>query len=282
MTNGISMFSAVVGLFFLGWILWVVAKRGAGALNYDFLFHRKGPSGEPGAGMGNAILGTVMMTGLGALMGVPAGMLAGVYMSEYGLKSRFGAAARFAVNMMMGIPSIIVGLFIYTILVKPFHGFSGYAGAVALAFLILPVVSRTTEDMLRLVPNELRESGLALGLPRWRITLNIVFRSAKAGLITGVLLAVARVSGETAPLLFTALNSDFWPVRFDDGLIPHSLAEVPLKLHEPTASLTVTMFNYAMSPDAEWIQKAWGASLLIMAGVLSTTILARLTVRERR
>jgi phosphate transport system permease protein len=232
--------------------------------------------------MGNAILGTVMMTGLGALMGVPAGMLAGVYMSEYGLKSRFGAAARFAVNMMMGIPSIIVGLFIYTILVKPFHGFSGYAGAVALAFLILPVVSRTTEDMLRLVPNELRESGLALGLPRWRITLNIVFRSAKAGLITGVLLAVARVSGETAPLLFTALNSDFWPVRFDDGLIPHSLAEVPLKLHEPTASLTVTMFNYAMSPDAEWIQKAWGASLLIMAGVLSTTILARLTVRERR
>jgi phosphate transport system permease protein len=159
-----------------------------------------------------------------------------------------------------------MGLFIYALLVVPFGHFSGYAGGVALALLILPIVARTTEDMLTLVPNALRESALALGTPRWRVTVEILFRAARTGLITGVLLAVARVSGETAPLLFTSLNSPYWPTN----------------LSQPTGNLTVTIFNYAMSPYPDWQRDAWGASLLIMAGVLSLTILARLTVRERR
>jgi phosphate transport system permease protein len=171
---------------------------------------------------------------------------------------------RFAVNVLMGLPSILVGLFVWTILVVPFGGFSGHAGAVALALIMLPVVARTTEDMLALVPNALREGALALGTPRWRVTL-IVFRAAKGGLVTGVLLAVARVSGETAPLLFTALNSPFWPKSFS----------------EPVANLTVTLFQYAMSPYADWQAKAWGAALLIMAAVLTTTLLARTLSREK-
>jgi phosphate transport system permease protein len=166
----------------------------------------------------------------------------------------------------MGTPSIIIGLFVYTILVVSMGHFSGYAGAVALAIIMLPVVARTTEDMMRLVPNELRESALALGAPRWKTTLDIVFRAAKSGLITGVLLAVARASGETAPLLFTALNSPYWTAS----------------LGQPTANLTVTIFNYAMSPYKDWQQKAWGASLLVTMGVLLFTLLARFTLRERK
>lgn len=217
-------------------------------------------------GVANAILGTFLITILAAALGVPTGLFAGVYLSEFGKYTRLGSLVRFSVNVMMGVPSIIVGLFVYTILVLPFGHFSGYAGAVALAIIMMPVASRTTEDMLNLVPNALRESALALGAPRWRTTLGIVFRAAKTGLITGVLLAVARISGETAPLLFTAMGSQYWP----------------RSLNEPTANLTMTIFNYAMSPYADWQEKAWGASLLIMTGVLILTIVARILVKEAK
>jgi phosphate transport system permease protein len=174
--------------------------------------------------------------------------------------------SRFSANILIGTPSIIVGLFAYTVLVIPMKGFSGYAGAMALAIIMFPIVARTTEDMVKLVPNELRESALALGAPRWKVVLGIVLRAAKAGVLTGALLAVARVSGETAPLLFTALNSPYWMRT----------------LNEPLANLTVTIFNYAMSPYADWQRMAWGASFLITLGVLFLTISARLLVRVRK
>ncbi len=197
---------------------------------------------------------------------MPVGLLAGVYLAEYGRGTRFATTVRFLANVMMGIPSIIIGLFVYAILVLPTGHFSGWAGGVALALLVLPVVARTTEDMLALVPNALRESALALGSPHWRATVQILFRACRAGLLTGVLLAVARVSGETAPLLFTALNSPYWP-RSLDG---------------PTANLTVTIFNYAMSPYPAWQQAAWGASFLIAIGVLALTVVSRTLARERK
>jgi len=254
-----SSFAAAIGIFFLGWILLVVVQKGSAAINWDFFTALPAPPGIEGGGVANAIVGTLIITIIATVLGVPIGALAGVYLSEFGRSTRFGALVRFNINVLMGVPSIIVGLFVYTILVKPVQHFSGYAGAVALAIIMLPVVARTTEDMLTLVPNALRESALALGAPRWKVTLNVVFRAAKSGMITGTLLAVARISGETAPLLFTALNSPFWP---------ESLAQ-------PMANLTVTIFNYAMSPFAVWQQIAWGASLIIMAAVLALNLLAR-------
>jgi phosphate transport system permease protein len=205
------------------------------------------------------------MTAVATLLGVPIGLLAGVFLAEYGKTSVVAPAVRFAANVLMGTPSILIGVFVYSVMVVPMGHFSGLAGAMALAMIILPVVTRTTEDMLQMVPDNLREAALALGAPRWKVTLGIVFRAAKSGLLTGILLAVARVSGESAPLLFTALNS---PYRV------RSLAQ-------PTANLTVTIYNYALSPYADWQQMAWGASLLITVGVLSLMIIARLTVRGR-
>jgi phosphate transport system permease protein len=259
----LAVAAAFVGLFFLGWILWEVVARGFGALD----------PGQTGGGLANAIVGTIIITGLAALMGVPVGMLAGVYLAEFGRESRFAPAVRFLANVLMGIPSMVVGVFVYALLVMQHRmwflswggHFSAYAGAVALAIIMLPLVARTTEDMLNLVPNVLRESALALGVPRWRATLGVVFRSAKSGLLTGVLLGIARVSGETAPLLFTALNSPYWMRGISD----------------PTANLTVTIFSYAMSPYSDWKQQAWGASLVITAGVLLMTVAARLILRKR-
>ncbi len=261
----ISGAASLVGIFFLGWILWTVARQGLAAFNLDFFTKLPAPPGIEGGGLANAIVGTALITLLATLMGVPLGLFTGVYLSEFGKNTRFGAMVRFTMNITMGIPSIIVGLFVYTLLVLPVKHFSAYAGAAALAIIMLPVVARTTEDMLGLVPNALRESALAIGMPRWRMILAILFRAARSGLLTGILLAVARVSGETAPLLFTAMNSPYWM---------KSLAE-------PTANLTVTIFNYAMSPFDDWKQLAWGASLLIMATVLGVNILARTLLREK-
>ena len=257
--KGLCASSAAVGIVFLAWILYEVFARGIGALRPSFFTALPAPPGIAGGGLANAITGTLLMTGLATLMAVPLGMLPGIYMPEFGRRARFASFVRFVSDVLMGTPSIIIGVFVYALLVIPMRKFSGLAGAPALAILMLPLVARTTEEMLRLVPNELRESGLALGAPRWRVTLQVILRSARGGLDTGVLLAVARVSGETAPLLFTALNSPYWM---------RSLAE-------PTANLTVTVFNYAMSPYEDWQQMAWGASLLITAGVLMTTILVR-------
>jgi phosphate transport system permease protein len=263
--SGVAAASALLGLLALAWILSGVLVRGLGALNWSFFTQLPAPPGVPGGGLANALVGTLALTLLATFLGVPVGLLAGVYLGEFGQQSRLANATRFAANVLMGVPSIIIGVFVYTLAVIPMGRFSGYAGALALALIMLPIVARTTEDMLRLVPDALREAGLALGAPRWRITLAIVFRAARAGLITGVCLAVARVSGETAPLLFTALNSPYWP---------HSLGE-------PTPNLTVTIFNYAMSPYPDWQRIAWGASLLITLGVLTLTLLARWSLRER-
>jgi phosphate transport system permease protein len=260
----ISSLGALLGIFFLFWILYIVFQRGASSINWDFFTKLPAPPGVAGGGVANAILGTFRMTFIASLFGIPIGLLAGIYLSEFGRQNKFGELVRFATNALMGIPSIIVGLFIYAIIVAPMRHFSGWAGAAALAIIMIPVVARTTEDMLSLVPNSLREAVLALGAPRWKMTLGVTFRAAKTGLITGALLAIARVSGETAPLLFTSLNNVYWTKS----------------LNEPTANLTVTIFNFAMSPYEDWNKIAWGASLLITFAVLFLTLVARAIFRE--
>jgi phosphate transport system permease protein len=264
--KALSCAAAGLGLVFLSWILVTVLIRGFSTLNLDFFTELPPPPGGAGGGLGNAILGTVYMTSIGTLIGVPTGLFSGIYLSEYGRHARLGAVVRFVVNMMMGVPSIIVGLFVYALMVVPLGHFSGYAGGVSLALLIAPIVSRTTEDMLKLVPNTLREAALGLGAPRWRMITGVLFPSARAGLITGVMLALARVSGETAPLLFTALNSPYWVES----------------LGRPTANLTATTFAFAMSPYPRWQAMAWGASLLVTLTMLAVTIAARTILREKK
>jgi phosphate transport system permease protein len=261
-----SVLSAALGIFFLFWILWVVLKKGHTVLSWSFFTSAPPSPGEGVGGIKYALVGTLKMTGLACLMGVSVGFLTGVYLAEFGRQGAFASGVRFCVNLLMGIPSILVGLFAYTIIVlaAPRH-YSGNAGAFALAIIMLPTVARTSEDMLLLVPDALRESALALGIPRWRMITGILFRAARKGLLTGVLLSVSRVSGETAPLLFTALNNNFYPKN----------------LSQPTANLTVTIYNYAMSPYDNWQRVAWGASLVIMAFLLGVTLLLRFILKER-
>jgi phosphate transport system permease protein len=261
----ISTLTASVGLFFLCWILFEVLKRGIGAYNLAFFTQLPTPPGIMGGGLVNAMVGTVLITLLATVVGTPLGILSGVYLAEFGKGTRIASAIRFINNVLIGIPSIIVGMFVYTLMVAPMRTFSAWAGMVALAIIMLPVMVRTTEDILNLVPDTLRESGLALGAPKWKVTVGVVFRAARSGILTGVLLAVARISGETAPLLFTVLNSPYW-MR---------------SLKEPVANLTVTIFNYAMSPYRDWIAKAWGASLLIMLAVLGLSVFSRLAFRSK-
>ncbi len=255
----ISSLAALLGIAMLGWILGTVILKGYSAINWEFFTQLPAPPGMLGGGLANAIVGTLLITIMAVLIGVPIGLAAGVWLAEFGQQSKTAEAVRFAANLLMGTPSIIIGVFVYVVMVMTTGNFSGAAGAVALAIIMLPVVARTAEDMLALVPSALREAALALGVPRWKATLGVVFRAARTGLLTGTLLAIARVSGETAPLLFTALNSPFWPESFS----------------EPTANLTVTIFNYAMSPYDDWQTLAWGASLLIAASVLGTTVMTR-------
>ncbi len=269
--RGISMIASLVGIFFLVWILWDVAAKGLEAMDLNFFTKRTGPFIIEETGMANCIVGTLYITLLATLIGVPIGLMAGVYLSEFGRNHPVSTTVRFFSNILMGTPSILIGVFIYAVLVLPMGGFSGYAGGIALAIIMLPVVARTTEDMLALVPNELRESALALGSPQWKMIVQIVFRAASAGLITGILLAIARVSGETAPLLFTAFNNSHFTWMADSG---------PMKyiydLKEPTANLTVTIFNYAMSPYDEWKGQAWAGSLLITGAILFISVIARI------
>jgi len=267
-----SVIAALVGIFFLFWILLVVVTKGLSAFNLKF-FTDISLDGEKG-GIANAIVGTIVITFTAVILGVPAGLLGGVFLSEYGRSSRIGSIIRFSSNVMMGMPSIIIGLFVYSIIVYNTGTFSGFSGAFALAIIMLPVVLRTTEDMLSLVPNALREAAMALGAPRWKVTLHVLFRAAKTGLITGVLLATARVSGETAPLLFTSLNSYYWPA--EPGWHFWQF------FNSPTANLTVTINDYAMSPYAGLNSIAWGAALMITAGVLALNITARIFFREAK
>ena len=269
----LSWVGAVIGIAVMGLMVWEVVVRGAAALNWDF-FTKSMPQDftvTSGYGMANAIVGTLVITFFAALIGIPVGFLGGVYLAEFGRNGRVATSVRGIANVVMGVPSIIVGVFAYAILVKPFGHYSGIAGSVALAFIMLPVMARTTEDILNLVPNELRESGLAMGAPRWRVTLGVVCRAARGGLITGATLAVVRVAGETAPLLFTALASPYWlsglfgPSGFFGG---------------PTANLTKTMWDYMQSPYDYLIQLAWGAALVIIIAVLGMNILVRLVFQR--
>jgi phosphate transport system permease protein len=271
MVNIGAVVSAIIGIAALLWITITVLLRGWSALNIDFFTRMPTPPGIPGGGLLSAMIGTLILTLLATLGAVPLGLLGGIFLAEFGQDSRIANNSRFSANVLMGMPSIIVGVFAYAVLVKTLGNFSGYAGAFALFILMLPIIIRTTEDMLRLVPNTLREAALALGFPRWRVTLSIIFRAAKSGLLTGILLAVARVSGETAPLLFTALDNPF-----------QHFFHWNLGLDQPYPNLTVTIFNYAMSPYSDWQTKAWGASLVITVAILLLTILARWLISERK
>lgn len=261
----VSVLSAGFGIFFLFWILKDVISFGLPALNGSFFTELPAPPGAEGGGLANAIFGTMLITGIATAIGVPSGILAGTYLSEYGRKSRVASVVRFVSDILVSAPSIVIGVFVYALLVKPFGGFSAIAGAVALSIIMLPVVIRTSEEMLKLVPDATREAALALGAPHWKVTVHVVYRGALRGITTGVMLAVARVSGETAPLLFTSFNNSFW--NFD--------------MSEPTATLTVTIFNYAMGPYEDWHRMAWGGAFLITAIVLCVTLLSRLIVRRK-
>jgi len=259
----ISTLSAGIGLGILLWILADVTLKGAGAINWSFFTQLPAPPGMEGGGLANAIVGTLLMTLSAILIAVPIGIMAGTYLAEFG-DNVFAKIIRFLSEILVSAPSIVIGVFVYIVVVKTMGHFSGWAGAIALSILMLPVVSRTSEEMLRLVGNEMRESALALGIPHWRVITGILFRAAGPGIATGVMLAVARVAGETAPLLFTALNSPYWM---------HSM-------NEPMANLTVVLFNYAMSPYDDWHVLAWGAALLITISVLVVNVSTRLLLRR--
>ena len=260
---GLSLAAMSFGLFWLCWILYTVLHLGVSGLSFDLFTKMTPPPGSPG-GLMNAIVGSSVMVGLATLIGTPIGILAGVYLSEYGQRTLLGFATRFINDILLSAPSIVIGLFIYAAYVAPVGKFSAIAGALALALIVIPVVVRTTENMLLLIPNSLREAAFALGAPKWIVIMRVTVRSAKAGIVTGVLLAVARISGETAPLLFTALSNQFWS----------------LDLNGPMANLPVTIFKFAMSPFADWQQLAWAGVFLITMGVLALNIAARVFFKE--
>jgi phosphate transport system permease protein len=246
-------------LLILGYIAW----RGVSSLSVQFLIDTPKPVGE-GGGIGNAILGTLILLALASLLGLPLGIAAGVYLAEFG-RGRFAGLVRFIADTLTGVPSIVTGVFVYALVVIPARHFSALAGAVALAVIMIPIVTRTTEEMLRLVPASLREGALALGAPQWRVTTGVVLPAAASGIATGAMLAVARVSGETAPLLFTAFGSRFFNVYLD----------------RPMASLTVQIFNYAVSPYDEWHAQAWAATLVLMTLILVINVSVRLLTRKK-
>lgn len=259
------VFCAFLGIFFLGWILCMLLYEGLAALSWNiFVNITPGPLTE-GGGLANAIVGSIVLTSLGILVATPIGLLAGTYLAEYGRSNVLAKTIRFINDILLSAPSILVGLFVYSILVQPFKSYNGWAGGVALAIIALPVIVRTTEDMLRLVPEAMREAGVALGAPQSLVIRSITWRAASAGLITGVLLAMARIAGETAPLLFTALNNSFW-FRTD--------------LTGAVANLPVTIYQFATSSYDNWRSLAWAGALLITVTILALSILARLAFKK--
>jgi phosphate transport system permease protein len=261
----LSLLAMSFGLFWLIWILWMVFEQGIGALSVSLFTEMTPPPGVPG-GLLNAIVGSTIMVSLGMLMATPVAILSGIYLAEYGSRTWLGRVTRFVNDILLSAPSIVIGLFVYAIIVAQTGKFSAIAGAVSLGLLVIPVVVRTTDDMLSIVPNTLREAAFALGAPKWKVITKVTLRAAKAGVVTGVLLALARISGETAPLLFTALSNQFWS----------------LDLGEPMANLPVTIFRYAMSPFTDWQQLAWAGVFLITVGVLTLNIIARVAFRPMR
>ncbi len=258
--------AAVFGLFWLAVILGTLLWNGLGAINLAIFTQMTPPPGSDGGGLANAIFGSLVMTFVGILIAAPVGILAGTYLSEYGKGSKLAEVAKFINDVLLSAPSIIIGLFVYAILVVPFGHFSAWSGAIALAVIAVPVINRTTQDMLALVPNALREAAAALGAPRWKVMTFVTYRAARSGILTGVLLAIARISGETAPLLFTALNNQFWST--DMGA--------------PMANLPVVIFQFAMSPYDQWQRLAWGGALIITVAILALNILARTLAAGRR
>jgi phosphate transport system permease protein len=259
----VTVLATVIALLPLFIILAYLVTKGASSLNLAFFTHMPTPVGEKGGGMANAIVGTLELIGLASLMGVPVGIGAGLYLAAH-RGSRFADVARFGADVMMGVPSIVVGIFAYAVVVRPMGGFSTLAGAVALAVIMMPLVTRTTEEMLLLVPQELREAALALGVPDWRSTLWVVARTAAGGIATGVILAIARIAGETAPLLFTAFGNRFWSTS----------------LTSPIASLTVQVYTYAISPFPDWQRQAWAGALVLTTIVLALELGVRWLTRE--
>ena len=254
----LCVIAAGIGLAWLALILGALVYKGAAGLSLDVFTQMTPPPGDAG-GLLNAIYGSVVMTVIAVIVGTPIGVLAGTYMAEYGRFSKLTTVVRFINDILLSAPSIIIGLFVYELMVRPMGHFSAIAGAVALAILVIPVVVRTTEDMLNLVPNALREAGTAIGAPRWVVIKSVAYRAALSGIVTGILLSIARISGETAPLLFTALNNQFWSSN----------------LNAPMASLPVTIFQFALSPYEEWQQLAWTGALIITLTVLALSIVAR-------
>jgi phosphate transport system permease protein len=244
-------------------VLWLVISRGVRAFSPTFFTRLPLPVGEVGGGIGNAILGTIYLVGLASLIGLPLGIGAGVYLAENG-RSRLARVIRFVTEALAGVPSIVVGVVAYGLIVQPMQRFSAFAGAIALAIIMLPQLARTTEEVVRLVPQTLREASLALGVPAWRTSLRVVLRTALGGVLAAAMLAIARAAGETAPLLFTALNNQYWGLRPD----------------EPMASLTVQIFNYAISPYQDWHDKAWGAALCLLVLIGALSLIARLSRRR--
>lgn len=264
----LSWIGAWFGIAVMGFVVYEVVARGVGALSWDF-FTQPTPQDvtSTSGGLGNAIVGTLAITAVAAAIGIPTGLLGGVYLAEFGRDGHVATAVRMIANVVMGVPSIIVGVFAFAIMVKPLGHYSGLAGSVALAFIMLPVMARTTEDILNLVPNELRESGLAMGAPRWKVTLGLVCRAARGGLITGASLALVRVAGETAPLLFTALSSPYWLT---------GLTGSGGFLGGPVANLTKSIYDLAGTPYPAWQSLAWGGALVIIVAVLGMNLLVRL------
>ena len=261
----LSMGAMLLGMVFLLWILSVLLIKGFSALDLSLFIHSTPAPGTEGGGLANAIVGSLMLVGCCTLISTPVGVLAGLYLSEYGDRSRVAAVTRFVTDIMLSAPSIVIGLFVYAFVVAQQKHFSGWAGTIALSLIAIPVVVRTTENMLRLVPGSLREAAYALGAPKWKVAFMITLRAAQSGVITGVLLALARVSGETAPLLFTALNNQFFSTN----------------MNAPMANLPVVIFQFAMSPYDNWVELAWGGALLITIAVLGLNILARVVFREK-
>jgi phosphate transport system permease protein len=261
----LSMSAMAFGLFWLAWILIETIRLGLGGLNLATFTEMTPPPQADIGGLANAIFGSLVMVSLATLVGTPVGVLAGIYLAEYGQKGWLGQLTRFINDILLSAPSIVIGLFIYAMVVSRMRSFSGLAGVLALSLIVIPVVIRTTENMLALVPNALREAAYALGTPKWKVITLITLKAARAGVVTGVLLAFARIAGETAPLLFTALSNQFWS----------------WSLAEPMASLPVTIFKFAMSPYENWQKLAWAGVFLITLGVLALNILARIMFRQK-
>ena len=257
----LAILATLFGLFWLGWIMWTTLSKGISSLNMALFTEMTPPPGDSG-GMANAFMGSVIMSLLGVAIGAPIGVLAGTFLAEYSRStwaSRLGETVRFVNDILLSAPSIVLGLFVYTLVVAQMGHFSALAGAIALAFIVLPVVVRTTDEMLRLVPAQMREAALSLGVPQWKVTVQVLYRSASAGIVTGILLALARISGETAPLLFTALNNQYWSTD----------------LMSPMANVPVVIFQFAMSPFENWHTLAWAGAFILTMFVLAISLTAR-------